>query len=67
MRGLAWTAHTRGPDDADASLNRGDAARGKGPVVDFFRDYEVALAVMNRFMTPGPGTAAIFFGGGALY
>ena len=40
------------------------AARGKGPVVDFFRDYEIALAMMNRFMTPGPGTAAIFLGGG---
>ena len=36
----------------------------KGPVVDFFRDYEIALAMMNRFMAPGPGTAAIFLGGG---
>ena len=47
---------------AGRGLPRGP--RDKGPVVDFFRDYEVALAVMNRFMTPGPGTAAIFFGGG---
>src|SRR5882724_13557638 len=39
-------------------------ARERGPVVDFFKDYEIALAIMNRFMTPGPGTAAIFFGGG---
>src|SRR5262249_35797888 len=40
------------------------AARHKGPTVAFFRDYDVALALMNRFMTPGPGTSAIFFGGG---
>jgi deoxyhypusine synthase len=39
-------------------------ARQRGPVVDFFQDYEIALAIMNRFMTPGPGTAAIFLGGG---
>lgn len=39
-------------------------ARQRGPVVDFFKDYEIALAIMNRFMTPGPGTAAIFLGGG---
>jgi len=39
-------------------------ARQRGPVVDFFKDYEIALAIMNRFMTPGPGTAAIFVGGG---
>jgi deoxyhypusine synthase len=53
------------PAAPDGPLAEGyRAARGKGPVVDFFRDYEVALAVMNRFMAPGPGTAAIFFGGG---
>jgi deoxyhypusine synthase len=53
------------PAAPDGPLAEGyRAARGKGPVVDFFRDYEIALAVMNRFMTPGPGTAAIFFGGG---
>jgi deoxyhypusine synthase len=53
------------PAAPDGPLAEGyRAARGKGPVVDFFQDYEVALAVMNRFMTPGPGTAAIFFGGG---
>ena len=41
------------------------ARRGaRGPVVDFFRDYEIALAMMNRYMAPGPGTAAIFLGGG---
>jgi deoxyhypusine synthase len=53
------------PAAPDGPLAEGyRAARGKGPVVDFFRDYELALAVMNRFMAPGPGTAAIFFGGG---
>ena len=39
-------------------------ARRKGPVVDFFKDYEIALAMMERFMTPGRGTSAIFLGGG---
>jgi deoxyhypusine synthase len=53
------------PAAPDGPLAEGyRAARGKGPVVDFFRDYEIALTVMNRFMAPGPGTAAIFFGGG---
>ena len=39
-------------------------AERKGPVVDFFRDYEIALAAMNRFGSPGPGTAVIYLGGG---
>ena len=53
------------PAAPDGPLAEGyRAARGKGPVVDFFRDYEIALAMMNRFMAPGPGTAAIFLGGG---
>jgi deoxyhypusine synthase len=39
-------------------------ARRKGPVVDFFRDYELALAMMNRYLPPGPGTAVIYLGGG---
>jgi deoxyhypusine synthase len=39
-------------------------ARRKGPVVDFFKDYEIALAIMDRFMSPGRGTSAIFLGGG---
>ena len=53
------------PAAPDGPLAEGyrTAAR-KGPVVDFFRDYEIALAVMNRWMAPGPGTAAIFVGGG---
>jgi deoxyhypusine synthase len=33
-------------------------------VVDFFGDYELALRVMDRWMTPARGTAAIFLGGG---
>ena len=53
------------PAAPDGPLAEGyRAARGKGPVVDFFRDYEIALAMMNSFMAPGPGTAAIFLGGG---
>ena len=39
-------------------------ARRKGPVIDFFKDYEIALGIMERFMTPGRGTSAIFLGGG---
>jgi deoxyhypusine synthase len=34
------------------------------PVVDFFGDYAVALAVMDRYMAPGPGTGAVYLGGG---
>jgi deoxyhypusine synthase len=53
------------PAAPDGPLAEGyRAARRKGPVVDFFRDYEIALAMMNRFMRPGPGTAAVFLGGG---
>jgi deoxyhypusine synthase len=51
-----------GPDGPLAEGYR--AARRKGPVVDFFRDYDIALALVNRFMAPGLGTNAIFFGGG---
>src|SRR5207248_10683827 len=36
----------------------------KGPVVDFFADYDLALQIMARYMPPGPGTSAIFLGGG---
>jgi deoxyhypusine synthase len=53
------------PAAPDGPLSEGyRAARRKGPVVDFFRDYEIALAMMNRYMAPGPGTSAIFLGGG---
>jgi len=39
-------------------------ARRRGPAVDFFKDYEVALRLMERAMTPERGTSALFFGGG---
>ena len=53
------------PAAPDGPLAEGyRTARRKGPVVDFFRDYEIALDVMGRYMPPGPGTAAIFVGGG---
>jgi deoxyhypusine synthase len=53
------------PAAPDGPLAEGyRAARRKGPVVDFFRDYEIALAMMNRYMAPGPGTSGIFLGGG---
>jgi deoxyhypusine synthase len=69
-RSLAATCARHGvplfvPAAPDGPLAEGyRAARRKGPVVDFFRDYAIALAMMNRFMRPGPGTAAVFFGGG---
>jgi deoxyhypusine synthase len=69
-RALAATCARHGvplfvPAAPDGPLAEGHrmAAR-RGPVVDFFRDYEIALAIMNRFMAPGPGTSAIFLGGG---
>ncbi len=53
------------PAAPDGPLAEGyRAATRKGPVVDFFADYEIALAILSRYMSPGPGTAAIFFGGG---
>jgi deoxyhypusine synthase len=53
------------PAAVDGPLGEGyRAARGKGPVVDFFRDYELALRIMDRYMAPGRGTSAIFVGGG---
>lgn len=53
------------PAAPDGPLAEGyRTARRKGPVVDFFQDYEVALRIMDRYMAPGPGTSAIFFGGG---
>jgi deoxyhypusine synthase len=53
------------PAAPDGPLSEGyrTAAR-KGPVVDFFKDYEIALRIMHRYMTPARGTSAIFFGGG---
>lgn len=53
------------PAAPDGPLAEGyRTARAKGPVVDFFADYDVALRIMARYMAPGPGTAAIFLGGG---
>jgi deoxyhypusine synthase len=53
------------PAMPDGPLGEGyrSAAR-KGPVLDFFADYQVAVQLMNRFMTPDQGTSAIFLGGG---
>jgi deoxyhypusine synthase len=53
------------PAAPDGPLAEGyrTAAR-PGPVVDFFEDYAIALAIMERAMRPGRGTAAIFLGGG---
>lgn len=67
---IAATCHRHGvplfvPAAADGPLGEGyRAAGGRGPVVDFFRDYAVALRIMDRAMVPGRGTAAIFLGGG---
>ena len=53
------------PAAPDGPLAEGyRAARAKGPVVDFFADYEIALRIMGRYMPPGPGTSAVFLGGG---
>jgi deoxyhypusine synthase len=53
------------PAAADGPLSEGyRTAKAKGPVADFFKDYEIALAMMDRYMRPGLGTAAIFLGGG---
>ena len=53
------------PAAPDGPLAEGyRTAAAKGPVVDFFADYELALRIMARYMPPGPGTAAIFLGGG---
>jgi deoxyhypusine synthase len=53
------------PAAPDGPLGEGyRTARRRGPVVDFFRDYAVALAMMERFMRPARGTSAVFLGGG---
>jgi deoxyhypusine synthase len=53
------------PAAPDGPLSEGyRVAAQKGPVVDFFADYEIALRIMGRYMPPGPGTSAIFLGGG---
>jgi deoxyhypusine synthase len=53
------------PAAPDGPLAEGyRTAAVKGPVVDFFADYELALRIMARYMPPGPGTSAVFLGGG---
>ncbi len=53
------------PAAPDGPLSEGwRTACRKGPVVDFFKDYEIALAIMEASMRPGRGTAAVFLGGG---
>jgi deoxyhypusine synthase len=54
------------PAAPDGPLAEGyrTAAPSSPPVVDFFGDYAVALAVMDRYMAPGPGTGAVYLGGG---
>ena len=53
------------PAAPDGPLAEGyRTAAGAGPVVDFFRDYQVALSIMDRYMAPGPGTGAVYLGGG---
>jgi deoxyhypusine synthase len=39
-------------------------AKRRGPTVDFFKDYEIALRIVERSMTPEEGTSALFLGGG---
>jgi deoxyhypusine synthase len=39
-------------------------ARRRGPAVDFFRDYAIALSIIERSMAPERGTSALFLGGG---
>ncbi len=39
-------------------------ARRRGPAVDFFKDYEIALRMIERSMAPSRGTSALFLGGG---
>ncbi len=47
------------PAAPDGPLSEGyRTARRKGPVVDFFRDYEIVLRIMSRYMAPGRGTSA---------
>jgi deoxyhypusine synthase len=53
------------PAAPDGPLAEGyRTAQAKGPVVDFFADYQIALDIMTRYMPPGPGTSAVFLGGG---
>jgi deoxyhypusine synthase len=49
----------------DGPLAEGYRESGvRGPAVDVFRDYDIALKIMDRYMAPRRGTSAIFLGGG---
>ena len=67
---LAATCARRGvplfvPAAHDGPLAEGyRTAKRRGPAVDFFKDYEIALRILERSMTPGRGTSALFLGGG---
>lgn len=53
------------PAAPDGPLAEGyRVAAQRQPVVDFFRDYELALRIMDRYMAPARGTSAVFIGGG---
>jgi deoxyhypusine synthase len=53
------------PAAHDGPLAEGYRTAGRpSPAVDFFRDYEIALGLIARAMTPGRGTSALFLGGG---
>jgi deoxyhypusine synthase len=53
------------PAAHDGPLAEGYRESGvRGPAVDFFRDYDIALRIMDHYMAPGRGTSAIFLGGG---
>jgi deoxyhypusine synthase len=53
------------PAAHDGPLAEGYRESGvRGPAVDFFRDYDIALRLMDRAMTPERGTSAVFLGGG---
>ena len=66
---IAATCHRHGvplfvPAAPDGPFAEGYRTAGsRGPVVDFFRDYHVALDLMDRSRRAG-GTSAIFLGGG---
>ena len=53
------------PAAPDGPLSEGYRVSGaRRPVVDFYADYQILTDIMHAFMPPGPGTAAIFLGGG---
>jgi deoxyhypusine synthase len=69
-RSLAATCFRHGvplfvPAAPDGPLAEGyRAANVRRPTVDFYRDFGLLLEILGRFAPPGPGTAAIYLGGG---